>query len=228
MTPEETHNPPRKRNYFVWIGLVGLLVATVLFVTRPMVNHCRKNFDHTQAVNNARQIGLALNEFEHSYGVYPNDSTPNVVQGGTGSMLTLGTTSSNDYFRQLIAAEITQSEDMFYANIPHGRKPDNQIKGNQALEKGECGFAYLAGATKDSQPETPLAITPLLPGKSLFDYECTKKTFSGKSVVLRYDGSVHSHSINKSGHALINGKDLFDPTQPFWNGNAPTIKWPDL
>jgi hypothetical protein len=225
---DETNHPPRKRHYVLLGGLAGLLFATILFVIAPMVVRSRKDFGLVQAHNNARQIGLALLEFEQSYGTFPNDNTSPQVTANTDSALLLGSKTSNDIFRQLIAAEITQCEEMFYARIHKSRKPDNLITGSQALEKGECGFSYLHGASKHSPPETPIVVTPLVPGKALFDYKGAKKPFYGKAVILRYDGSVQSLPIEKSGHVLINGKDLFDPTQPFWNGKPSTIKWPDL
>jgi hypothetical protein len=166
-------------------------------------------------------------EFNDSYGAFPNADTIAEVIPNTGSTLDLGTKSSNDFFRQLLAAEIAMSEGMFYAKSRRGRRPDNLFDGTNALEKGECGFAYIAGLKVAGDPARPIVLTPLIPGKLQFDYKFSKKYFSGKAIILRIDNSVTSLPIDKSGNVFINGKNLFDPTQPFWNGKVPDVKWPE-
>jgi hypothetical protein len=70
-------------------------------------------------------------------------------------------------------------------------------------------------------------VFPLISGKRLFDYKLAKKYYDCKAVVLFIDNSVRSYPVDKSGHVYINGKDLFDPSQPFWNGKVPDVKWPE-
>jgi hypothetical protein len=177
-----------------------------------------------EAVNNARQMGFALFEFENEYGAYPNADTVVAVQKATGTKLALGTTTSNDFFRQLIGGGFTQSEKIFYAaRIPGVRKPDDNITGVEALKKGECGFAYFLGAKVTDNPERPLAVAPMIPGTDRFD----PKAFEGKAVVLRMDNSVTSIPIDKDGHIQIEGKLLMDPTNPIWDGHPPMIVWPE-
>ena len=67
----------------------------------------------------------------------------------------------------------------------------------------------------------------MVPGKLLFDYKLCKKYYSGFAVSLRLDNSVTRYPVDKSGRVWIDGKDLFDPTQPFWNGKVPDVKWPE-
>lgn len=82
------------------------------------------------------------------------------VKKTTGSKLSLGNRSSNDYFRQLIAAEICQSEAVFHAKIPGCHKLDNTYTSINALEKGEVGFSYILGLSSTSHPKRPLVVTP--------------------------------------------------------------------
>jgi hypothetical protein len=173
---------------------------------------------------NAQQIGLALFEFEYEYGAYPNADTVVAVQKATGTTLSLGTTTSNDFFRQLFGANITQSERMFYARIAGMKKPDDNITGAEALKKCECGFAYFLGAKAGDNPKRPLVATPMIPGTDQFD----PKALEGKAVVLRADNSVTSFNIDKDGHIQIEGKLFMDPTNPIWDGHPPKIVWPDL
>lgn len=224
----------RWRNWLLGIGIVSMLgvlgVGLLLSLSRGLFHH--RPHDRIESINNLRQVGLALFEFETTYGRFPNASTnAQLNKDYPSTTIPLGTTSSNDFFRQLFVAEIVASESMFYSRMPGSgtpRKPDNVFHGYMALEKGECGFAYIAGmSTTSNPPDTPLALAPLVPGKLRFDYKHCKEFFDGKAVILRIDNSVQSLPVDKSGRVFINGKDLFDPSQPFWGGKAPDVKWPE-
>jgi hypothetical protein len=206
--------------------LVGILVAVGGFILLGNVSGHRRgrNHDQSDTVSNARQIGLALFEFESAYGQMPGPETIEKLKRETGSDLLLGTKSSNDFFRQLFAAEVVQSEQIFYAKGEGIHKPDNVFSGNKALGKGECGFTYFTGGTEISDPNRPLAAAPMIPGTNRFDPE----PFDGKAVFLKADNSVQSLPIHKeSGHVVIHGKNLMDPQHPVWQGKPPIIAWPD-
>ncbi|HEX7261615.1 MAG TPA: hypothetical protein VF258_07340, partial [Luteolibacter sp.] len=135
----------RKWRWLLGVGFFSVFVAMV--AVAPMFIRSSKKADQTEAVSNARQIGFALFEFETDYGKFPDVTTIAAVQKKTGSLLPLGTKSSNDFFRQLIAAEITQFEAMFYAKTAGGRKPDGIFTTAEAVKARECGFTYFLGAT---------------------------------------------------------------------------------
>ena len=179
--------------------------------------------DMISPISNAKQIGLALFDFESQYGKYPDATTSAAVKTQTGSTWTLGDTTSNDLFQQLIVSGISQSEEMFYAKTPWTKKPDNAFATEtQALASGECGFAYIVGLSSSGDPQTPICVAPLEPGKLTFDLNAT----NGEAIILRIDNSAASYPIDKSGHVILNGMDLFDPRQSFWRGKAPNVKWP--
>lgn len=222
--PSEAALLSRRKWKWLWVVGVGSIIVSAV-LTAPMTIRSRKKSDQTEAVNNARQIGLALYEFEYEYGAYPNAGTVAAVQKATGTTLSLGTKTSNDFFRQLIGGNFTSSERMFYASkIPGVRKPDDNITGTEALKKGECGFAYLLGARVTDNPKRPLVAAPMIPGTDRFD----PKAYEGKAVVLRMDNSVTSFNIDKDGHIRIEGKLFMDPTNPIWDGHPPMIVWPEL
>jgi hypothetical protein len=185
-----------------------------------------------ESAGNLRQIGLALLEFDTDFGRFPDSSTiAQVKERDPSTTIPLGLSTSNELFRQLLVTEVAPSESMFYSRPPGSgphRRPDNNFVGTNALEKGECGFAYIAGlSTTSHPPDTPLAMAPLVPGQRKFDYKHCKEFFGGKAVILCIDCSVRSLPVDKSGRVWINGKDLFDPSQPFWGGKAPDVKWPE-
>ena len=206
------------------------IVVVAIYLMQPPYRGSRKNANQSQAVSNARQIGLALFEFESKYGKFPDVSTIADVRKDAAtdpnlSKMSLGTKSSNDYFRQLLACGFAPSESMFYANILGAKKPDNDIKGAEALKKGECGFAFLAGLSAAGNPSRPLIVTPLILGTDRFD----PKRFDGKAIIMRMDNSVSSININSSGYVMSNGKNLLDPTNQVWGkGDKFVIAWPDL
>ncbi len=208
--------------WIVGVGSIGVLVGLLLLA--PLVLRSRKKSDQTEAVNNARQIGLALNEFETEYGKFPDPSTIAEVTRKTGSLLPLNTKCSNDYFRQLIASGIVMSEAMFYAKGQCIHRIDGRMEGSNAIEKGECGFTYFLGANSAINPSRPIVVAPMIPGTDRFD----PKPFKGKAVVLRLDNSVTSLPINKSGHVILDARNMMDPHHPVWEGHAPVIAWPEL
>ncbi len=165
-------------------------------------------------------------EFEAQYGSFPDLSTMPKVRAETGSTWSFGAKSSNEYFRQLIAGNIASSEVMFFAKTKWNRmKPDDHFTTEaECLKKGDCAFTYFLGAKAGDSPRRPLVVTPMIPGTDRFD----PKPFEGKAVILRMDNAVTSLSIDKDGHAILDGRKLMDPHHPVWEGHAPSIAWPDL
>jgi hypothetical protein len=208
-------------------GYIGFLViigvAMLAGLTAPLIIRQRKKADHTEAVNNARQIGIALFEFETEYGSTPNESTADVVAKNTDTVKETGT-SSNALFRQLVRSGIGQSETIFYAKMPSTHRPDGDMAGSHCVAPGECGFAYVTNRDFKSKVVGPLLMAPLIPGTDRFD----PKPYDGKAVILSIDNSVKSLPIDKaSGHVMLNGMNLLDPANPIWDGKPPVIAFPE-
>lgn len=213
-----------KRSGFWLVGFFALLVLFIAGLTPPVIAGRGKNPTVTQAVNNARQIGMGLMAFEEKFGSMPDAETAVNLGLRVGTDWKLGTRSSNDFLRQLLASEVVSTEEFFYAKIPGVRKPDNVFSGARALEKGECAYAYFPGATPHSHPDRPLAAAPLVPGTDRFD----PVPFEGRAVVLRADLSVTVLPIIvSSGRIKVMGVDFFDPMAPAWEGAPPVIAWPE-
>jgi hypothetical protein len=206
--------------------MVGLssIVGLFALLCFPRVIRSHRDPSQTEAVNKARQIGMALFEFEAEYGRLPDATTIAEVRRRKGSSLPLRTTTSNDFFRQLISADIVQNERIFYAKIKGCKKLGMWGVPSEDVAKGECGFSYLAGLSSKGNPSRPVVVTPLVPGTDHFD----SKPFNGKAIILRLDNSVTSMPINRDGRVMSNGVNLLDPTNPVWGGEKFTIAWPDL
>jgi len=218
---EETKSKALEIGLAIFI-LLGLIASFFIWQDANMRRHGRGH-DQTQAHSNARQIGLALSEFEIEYGEFPNETTAGSVGKNSGITIDLTGTSSNALFRQIFAVEITQSESMFYAKIKDSIRPDGNISPGLLLEPGENGFSYITGFTSYDDPTTPIVLTPLIPGTTRFD----PKPFDGKAVVLHIDNSVRSYKIEKDGHIYRDGINLLSSKHPIWKGKAPDIRYPE-
>ena len=227
--PPPSEHAVRSRRRFrkiVWVG-VGSIVLGVIFVA-PLVMKSKKSGEFVEALMNAKNIGILLAEFEKDYGKYPDATTLPEVRARTATTMPLGTGTSNDYLRQLLAAEAGFSpsprvEELFHIPGKRLKKPDGDFQGTRALEKGECGFAYIPGLSSSSPLDVPVVIGPLIPGTDKADI----LRADGKAVALRVDGSAVALRTDSAGHVLIRGKRLLDPTNSIWDGKPPTLVWPE-
>ena len=207
---------------YVGVAIMGVAVLAGLAV--PVILNQQKKGALSEACSNVRSLGIVLSNFDQDYGTYPSDaSAAEVLKNNPDSDITFGKASSNDYFRQLIAAGYIDTEKIFYAPIAGCRKPDNNMTDGHCMEKGECGYSYIIGVQSNSNPPQPLMLTPLIPGTDHFD----RQTFGGKAVILWTDLSVTTERIDKSGHVLQQGTNLLDPAHPVWQDKPPRIVWPE-
>jgi prepilin-type N-terminal cleavage/methylation domain-containing protein len=204
----------RKLRGFTLVELlvVIVIIAALAGLSAPMILRQRKAADRTQGINNAKQIGLALLEFDQEFGSFPDNDTAETVKDSTGSELNLSGDTSNDYFRQLIAYGI-QSEDIFYCKASYTRKPDKVFTAGKALEPGEVGFGYImldatTAQNTSGNPGRTVVAAPLIAGKTDFTFD--GDPFGDKAVLLRLDNSVEAPLIRKSDMKVSvgNGKTL--------------------
>jgi prepilin-type N-terminal cleavage/methylation domain-containing protein len=223
-------NPKIRRGFtLVELLVVIVIIAALAGLTAPMVIRQRKKADQTEAVNNARQIGLALLEFENEYSSYPDTDTATAVFTATGSAVKTGTTS-NARFHQLFAAGFTQSEAMFYCKSKYSKKPDGDITdATKTLDLKEVGFGIimngLKGFTSSANPGRPICAAPFTEDAVADTFD--KDIFDGKAVVLKLDNSVVSVNINATKKAVMNGKPLLDTTAgSMFEGSTPAWAYP--
>ena len=207
-----------------WIACAVLLTSISPARSESKLFANFKKAELTRAVNNARQIGLALWEFDANYGSFPSDDTPRLVEKATDKKLPADDETSNAMFRQLFAAAIVETESIFHAKIPGAVKGDDKTEPGKLLAKGENAFAYIAGISSAGNPTTPIVVCPLIPGTTKFD----PKPFGGKALILRIDMSVQALPIDEDGRVLVDGIELLSKDHPVWKGKAPDIRYPDL
>ena len=224
----KTNYNPRRGFTLVELLVVIVIIAALAGLTAPMVIRQRKKADQTEAVNNARQIGMALFEFETEYGSFPDDTTAVAVKDATDTTQVSGSTA-NDRFRQLIRAGIAQSEAMFYAKTAFTKKPDGIMTTDvQALDAGEVGYGIMMNDTKGlsaaGNPGRPIIAAPF---KIAMDGTFDSDFYDGKAVILKLDNSVTSLPIIKtSGNVKINGKSMLETgADSVWGVTDVVPKW---
>jgi prepilin-type N-terminal cleavage/methylation domain-containing protein len=212
--------------------VVIVIIAALAGLSAPMILRQRKAADRTQAINNAKQLGLALLEFDQEYGSYPDNDTAETVAESTGTDLNLSGNNSNDYLRQLIAFGI-QSEEIFFTKCAYTRKPDNVIQGAKALEPGEVGFGYImldstTGQNTSGNPGRPVLATPLLDAQT--DWTFDPDPYGGKAVILKLDNSATALQIRDSDKKISvgNGRTIEQTgDESVWGTSTnPVIKAP--
>ncbi len=232
-------NTNRMRRGFTLVELlvVIVIIAALAGLTAPMVIRQRKKADQTEAVSNARQIGLAMFEFETEYGSFPETSLGATIKANTESVLADGNvTDANAAFRQLLAANIAGSEVMFFCKTAYSTvKPDNVYNtADNALKAGDVGFGYMMNGTGTAfsaagNSGRVLVAAPLkYSGNAIETGKFDKDVYDSKAVVLKMDNSVTSLNINASNEAVLGGaKKLFDKgADTVWGDATPTLLSP--
>ncbi|MFM2170860.1 MAG: hypothetical protein RI957_1089 [Verrucomicrobiota bacterium] len=196
---EETVRRQTDWYFLLKFVLVFLFVLAVLaFFMTPSILRAPKKLEMTQAISNSKQVYLVLLDFEADHGKFPDDSTATKhakLHGFHGAC-------SNRYLGQLIAGGYTKSEEIFYAfDKRYGkRRADDVISPmTRILEKGECGFSYVMveemaarrGLSTQDNGGIPVLVAPLLNEWG----SCEKKSYDGRGVYLRVDGSARSERL---------------------------------
>ena len=206
-TPEDNRSATAPTKFRWWRVLLGVFLLGILLMgfVPCMPSRREESKNRSEALSKSRMIHGVMSDFIMKYGRFPGPETIEEVRKSTGTTIALGTASSNDYLRQLIAAGA--DEKIFHSGSKKFRRPDERVDGKHALEKGECGFAYVVGVEMSDDPFMPLLIGPVIPGEKRFD----SKAFDKKAVVLRLDGSAISLTINIHGHIALGGGKSIDP-----------------
>lgn len=202
---------PAMRRGFTLVELLVVIaiIATLAGVGVPVIIAQKKKGDRTEAISNAKNVGMALFGFEEDYGSYPCESTAEEVKtNNPDSNMNFGNTSSNDYFRQLLAAGHIDQEKPFYAKAPYTKKPDNVMSEGKALAAGEVGFCYIMASTTEPLSSSGNSARPIIAAavyNGATDGTFDLDVYDKKAVVLRLDNSTAVESIRPSDKKVLVG-----------------------
>ncbi|HBM78576.1 MAG: type II secretion system protein [Roseibacillus sp.] len=210
--------------------LVELLVVIAIIVSlaalaTPQIFKALKRAALAEAINNAKQVKLALDSFATDFdGQYPSEDTAEYLsEGGTG------TTYSNDYFRQMFLSGDTESETIFWVKnsaVASKAAPDDKVKeggriqADQVLQEGDAHWAYVTDQTNLDTGSRPI----ILDGYKADASEWDATTWDNKVVVLRIDGACKPMRMRPSDGKVLDGSknDILSAQADAWDGESPS------
>lgn len=207
----KNHTAKRRGFTLVELLVVIAIIAILAGVGMPALMSKLKDGYRTEAVMNAKQIGLAMFSFEQDYGSYPDDDTKADITANDANANIRAGTTSNAYFSQLVAAGLIDQESPFYCKAAFSKKPNNNTQGTDLLDKGEVGFAYIMNGTDglNNAGNSAMALACAALKKAATDDTFDYEVYNKKAVVLRVDNSISTFNVNKDGKCMIgDGKTL--------------------
>tara|TARA_B100001057_G_scaffold276860_1_gene277171 strand:+ start:8502 stop:9395 length:894 start_codon:yes stop_codon:yes gene_type:complete len=217
---------PRYQKGFTLTELLAVMTILVVLagIAPASIFKSLKRAAMAEAVSNAKQVKLSLDSFAIDFdGQFPNDDTAEyVIKGGTG------TTYSNDYFRQMFLAGVTESEKIFWVKnsaVASQFAPDDKVKEGgrmqrqEILQKGDVHWAYITDQTNLDTGSRPLILDGYKRGKSEWD----PNMWDQKVIVLRIDGACKLMRMRPSDGKVIDGskKDILSAEADAWDGETP-------
>lgn len=225
--PGDSPDPPPRR--FSWGGLAFLVVLIVVLaaLATPVPFKALERAKLAEHLNNGKQVKLALD-------VFAMDHVKHYPDGETTRWFDLPRPeTSNDYFRQLFAAEVTRSERIFWImdhRLCVDTAPDDVTGRGGAfdpaatLQPGDNGWAYVLDQTSEGDPDRPLLFdSPPTAAGLNFD----TKLWDDRVVVIRIDSTARPERLTPDGRLLDdNGVELLSPASAVWNRDPVEIAYP--
>ena len=204
-----TKKQMRKGFTLVELLVVIAIIAVLAGLATPAILKAKKSADKAKTISNAKQIGIAMTEFDNQYGEFPSDETRDLLEE-EGEEVPIGD-SANDYLAQLLISKVLDSEKVFYAKGVRGVREGDDVFNtrDKTLEKSENGFGYImlndgTGLSQSyGQSSIPVVCAPLKSGgiDPVFD----EGAYNNEYVYLKLDSSVGTGKI-KDGKALLKGQ----------------------
>jgi prepilin-type N-terminal cleavage/methylation domain-containing protein len=190
-----SHKAPVPSGAFTLIELLVVItiIAILAGVSMPVLQNAIMSGQQSAAMQNARQIGIALRAFANDQGGAYTSGTNSYGQP---------IQSSNDAFRSLIPNYVDNEQIFTVPNSLDGPKADNVTDPyTEILKPGENHYAYIEGLSETSNSLWPLVVDG---GNAQGDYP-TSQTLPGgvwkgtKAIVINTDSSAHLVALMGTG-----------------------------
>ena len=175
---------PRQAFTLLELLIVIAIIAILAGAAMPVYGVVMRNARMNAAMQNARQIGLALRIYSNDHdGTYPQKRNSYDEEIRT----------SNDAFRSLIPAYLDNEKVFTVTGSKTGATADNKMdEAPQMLAAGENHWAYVSGLNATSNSNWPLIVDHTDGGAT---YNRTENTLGGtwlatKTVVIFTDSSA--------------------------------------
>ena len=210
-----------KRSGFTLVELLVVIsiIVALASIAYPAIMKFANQGNKVKALANAKQIFMAMKDFDDSFQSYPDDVTADQIENDIAlkkvdAGLLTGATS-NPYFRQLIATNKTDAESLFFISVEtdkgdRTREPDKSIANGKALTAGECAYGYImrdrgdstSGLSTRTKPSSiPILITCVEEGGNGLDATYSTKPFDGNVIVFRNDGGSSEVPLSNDGRS---------------------------
>jgi prepilin-type N-terminal cleavage/methylation domain-containing protein len=187
-TNSSFHGAPARSGAFTLIELLVVIsiIALLAGIALPVMQSARMSGQQAAALQNARQIGIALC-------ACANDNGGTFISG-TANSYGQQIQSSNDAFRSLIPTYLDNEQVFVVPGSVDGPRTDNKIDPyTNILTPGENHYAYIEGLTETSSSLWPLVVDGANGnGNYTTDQTALGGVWKGtKAIVINTDTSAH-------------------------------------
>ena len=176
--------------------VVIAIIAALAALSTPVVLKQQKKASLAEAVNNAKQIGYLMKDYDDSFGNYP------LLTNAQDTTLPATITTSNQIWGKFFQLSLIDVEEVFYAKTSWNRKPDGDADTTARFcAAGESGFGYISGLSASNNGRAPVVVAPQAAAGNSVTFD--GGAFGGSMVYLCVDGSVQTAPVKLDGTVSV-------------------------
>ena len=176
--------------------VVIAIIAALAALSTPVVLKQQKKASLAEAVNNAKQIGYLMKDYDDSFGNYP------LLDDTQDTTAPAAVTTANQIWGKFFQLSLIDVEEVFYAKTSWNRKPDGDADTvARFCAPGESGFGYISGLSASNNGRAPVVVAPQAAAGASVTFD--GGAFGGSMVYLCVDGSVQTAPVKLDGTVSV-------------------------